>query len=140
MMGKLMRMVIHRIWAGWIKWRKALGITYDHKVSTKLEGKFYCIVICLTIHYGSEYWALKGQEKKVGVAKMRMLRSISGYTTKYKIHNCFIWGGISMTLIEEKMTKFGLSGLDLYKEGHWKHQWEEWIVCFLVLWIGGEGD
>ena len=35
----------------------------------------------------------------MGVAKMRMLRWMSGYTTEYKIQNHFIWGDICIALV-----------------------------------------
>ena len=56
---------------------KASEVICDCKVPTKLKGKFYRTAII----YGSECWALKGQlERKVRVAKMRMLKWMCGHT------------------------------------------------------------
>ena len=56
--------------------------------------------------YGSECWALKGQqEQKIGVAEMRMLRWMSGHTRKDKIRNDCIREKVGVAPIEEKMTE-----------------------------------
>jgi len=37
--------VSHRIKAGWLKWRRAMGVLCDRKILNKLKGKFYRITI-----------------------------------------------------------------------------------------------
>src|SRR5215470_4611566 len=67
--------VTHRIQAGWTKWRNASGVLCDRKIPLKLKGKFYRTAVRPVMLYGSECWAVKGQqEHKMGVAEMRMLR------------------------------------------------------------------
>lgn len=67
--GEINEDVTHRIQVRWLKWRKASRVICDHKVPTKLKGRFYRTLIHPAILYGSECWALKGQhERKVGVA------------------------------------------------------------------------
>ncbi|GMQ09840.1 hypothetical protein CsSME_00053081 [Camellia sinensis var. sinensis] len=46
--------VIHRIKAGWFNWRSASGVLSNKRVSTRLKGKFYRIVIRLVMLYGTE--------------------------------------------------------------------------------------
>lgn len=41
--------VTYKIQAGWLKWRKALGVICDCKVATKLNGQFYHTAIHLAI-------------------------------------------------------------------------------------------
>ena len=97
---------MHRIQAGWLKWRKASGVICDRKVPKKLKGKFYRTAIRPAMLYGSECWALKGQqEKKLGVAEMRMLRWMSGYTRLDKIRNEYIRNEIGVAPIEAKMVE-----------------------------------
>ena len=98
--------VIHRIQAGWMKWRNASGVICDRKIPVKLKGKFYRTAIRPAMLYGSECWALKGQhEHKIGVAEMRMLRWMSGYTRKDRLRNDYIREKIGVAPIEEKMTE-----------------------------------
>lgn len=55
-----------------------------------------------TILYGSECWALKQHERKVGVAEIIMLRWMCSHTKKDIIQYC-IQGDINMAPIKEKM-------------------------------------
>ena len=52
------------------------------------DGKVYKMVVRPAMMYGAETWAVKkAQEKKLDVAEMRMLRSMSGVTKLDKIRN-----------------------------------------------------
>lgn len=46
-----------------------------------------CIVRHLTILYDSECWVLKEHERKIKVAKMKMLRWMCGHIRKRRIPN-----------------------------------------------------
>jgi len=60
----------------------------DKKVPLKLKGKFYRTAVRPTLLYGMECWAVKSQHKnQVSVAKMRMLRLMSGKTRHDRIRN-----------------------------------------------------
>jgi hypothetical protein len=59
--GEIDEDVIHRIRAGWIKYRQASGVLCDKKVPNKLKDKFYRIAIRPAMMYGAECWAIKGQ-------------------------------------------------------------------------------
>jgi len=104
--GEILEDVNHRIQAGWFKWRKATGVICDRKVPDKVKGKFYRTAIRPAMLYGSECWALKGQqEHKIGVAEMRMLRWMCGHTRKDKIRNEQIRGRVGVAPIEEKIVE-----------------------------------
>jgi hypothetical protein len=69
--------VSHRVRAIWVKWRQTSGIFCDKKVPNKLKNKFYRTTIRLTMIYGVECRATKGQHiQKISVAEIRMLRWI----------------------------------------------------------------
>ncbi|KAK9161769.1 hypothetical protein Syun_008110 [Stephania yunnanensis] len=81
-----LRMMSHRIQAGWKKWRSATGVICDRNVSTKLKGKFYRTAIKPAMFYGSECRAVKHQQlHKMNVAEMKMLRWMCGKTRKDRI-------------------------------------------------------
>jgi Reverse transcriptase (RNA-dependent DNA polymerase) len=104
--GEINEDITHRIQAGWLKWRKASGVICDRKMPKKLKGKFYRTAIRPAMLYGSECWALKGQqEKKLGVAEMRMLRWMCGYTRLDKKRNEYIRNEIGVAPIEAKMVE-----------------------------------
>ncbi|GMP92153.1 hypothetical protein CsSME_00042498 [Camellia sinensis var. sinensis] len=73
--GEIGADVVHKIKAGWLKWRSVSGVLCDKQVPTTLKGKFYRTVIRLAMLYGVECWATKKQHvHKMSVAEMRMLR------------------------------------------------------------------
>lgn len=49
--GSIKDNVIHRVKAGYIKWRSAIEIFHDHKIPAKLKKKFYNRTINLTMLY-----------------------------------------------------------------------------------------
>ncbi|RDX76932.1 hypothetical protein CR513_43031, partial [Mucuna pruriens] len=66
-----------------LKWRKTSRFVYNHRIPTKLKGKFYHTATHPAILHGNECWALKGQlEKKVKVAEMRTFRWMCDHTRK----------------------------------------------------------
>ncbi|KAL5172393.1 hypothetical protein HKD37_16G045160 [Glycine soja] len=104
--GEIEGDVNHRIQAGWMKWRKALGVLCDAKVPIKLKGKFYRTAVRPAILYGTECWAVKSQhENKVCVAEMRMLRWMCGKTRQDKIRNEAIRERVGVAPIVEKMVE-----------------------------------
>ena len=99
--GEIHEDVTHRIKAGWLKWRNALGVLCDRKIPLKLKGKFYRTTIRPALLYGSECWAIKYQhEQKMSVAEMRWM---CGHTRKDKIRNDIIRNKVGIVPIEEKM-------------------------------------
>ncbi|KAG5575203.1 hypothetical protein H5410_055337 [Solanum commersonii] len=51
--------VTHRVGAAWMKWRLASGVLCDKKISPKLKGKFYRVVVRPALLYGAECWPVK---------------------------------------------------------------------------------
>ncbi|XP_070004359.1 uncharacterized protein [Nicotiana sylvestris] len=65
----------HRIGTEWMKWRLASGVLCDKNVPPKLKGKFYRVVVRLTMLYGAECCPVKiSHIQKMKAAEMRMLR------------------------------------------------------------------
>ncbi|KAM3223006.1 hypothetical protein P3L10_022276 [Capsicum annuum] len=52
--GEIDEDVSHRIGAGWMKWKLALGVLCDKKVPPKLKGKFYRVAVRSAMLYGAE--------------------------------------------------------------------------------------
>nr|XP_043629756.1 uncharacterized protein LOC122601044 [Erigeron canadensis] len=78
--------VIHRIQAGWMRWRAASGVMCDKRIPLQLKGKFYRVAIRPTMLYGSECWPMtKVQASRVEVAEMTMLRWSCGKTLSDRI-------------------------------------------------------
>ncbi|MDE1716381.1 hypothetical protein PWG14_28335, partial [Chromobacterium amazonense] len=83
--------VISRIQVGWLKWRNASGLLCDRKVSLKLKGKFYKMVVRPAMTYGAECWPIKEKHKtKLSVTEMRMLRWMSGFTLRDRMQNEYV--------------------------------------------------
>ncbi|KAF3626060.1 hypothetical protein FXO37_30537 [Capsicum annuum] len=101
--------VTHRIRVGWLKWRLASGVLYDKKVSLKLKGKFYRVVVHPALLYEAECWPVKNSHiQKLKVAEMRMLRWMYGHTKKYRVRNKIIWEKVKVALVENKMREVRL--------------------------------
>lgn len=56
-----------------MKWRNTLWVICDRKVALNLKEKIYRATIRPAILYETENQARKSQQKKLSVAKMRML-------------------------------------------------------------------
>ncbi|XP_060170740.1 uncharacterized protein LOC132601684 [Lycium barbarum] len=73
--GKIEDDLALRIRAGWMKWRLASRMLCDKKMSPGLKGRFYRVVVPLTLLHGAECWPFKyAHVQKMKVAEMRMLR------------------------------------------------------------------
>ncbi|XP_070004896.1 uncharacterized protein [Nicotiana sylvestris] len=57
--GEIDEDVTHHIGAGWMKLRLASSVLCDKKVSPKLKGKFYRVVVRLTLLYETECWPIR---------------------------------------------------------------------------------
>ncbi|KAF5931806.1 hypothetical protein HYC85_027977 [Camellia sinensis] len=51
--------VVHRVKAGWLKWRSASGVLCDKRVSARLKEKFYRTAIRPVMSYVVKCWAIK---------------------------------------------------------------------------------
>ncbi|KAF3624979.1 putative signal peptidase complex subunit 1-like isoform X1 [Capsicum annuum] len=89
---------------GGMKWRLALGILCDKKVTPKLKGKFYRVAVRPVMLYGAECWPVKNSHiQKLKVAEMRMLRWMCGFTRADRIKNEIIWEKVGVVSVEDKM-------------------------------------
>ncbi|XP_070031589.1 uncharacterized protein [Nicotiana tomentosiformis] len=102
--GEINEDVTHHIGAGWMKWRLASGILCDKKMTPKLKGKFYRVVVKPAILYGTECWPVKfAHVQKMKVAEMRMLRLMCEHTRIDRIRNEVIRDKVGVAPIEDKM-------------------------------------
>ena len=80
--------VNHRIQAGWLKWRSAIGVLYDRNIPLWLKEKFYRTAIRSALLYDTECWGIKKHHaQKMSVAEMCMLRWMCGNTRRDKVRN-----------------------------------------------------
>lgn len=103
--GEINEDVTYKIQAGWLKWRKALGVICDCKVATKLNGQFYhtaihlAIILYMVVNFGLK----RNSEKNMS----SILRWMYGHKRRDIIQKC-TWEDIGVALIEKKMTKYWL--------------------------------
>ena len=72
----------------------------------KLKGKVYKTVVRPALLYGAEIWATtRGQEARLEVNEMRMLRWMCGVTRKGKIRNEHIRGTTRVVQASKKNTE-----------------------------------
>ena len=77
---------------------------YDRKVSLKLKGKFYRMVVRPTLLYGYKCWPItKALEQKMKVVEMRMLRWMCGLKMMDMIRNEISMDRVGVANIEDKM-------------------------------------
>ena len=101
-MATLMKM-LHRISAGWLKWRQTSGILCDKRVPQKLKGKFYRTAIRPAMLYGAECWPTKMRHvQQLSVAEMQMLRWFCRHTRRDRVRNEAIRDRVGVAPIEEK--------------------------------------
>ncbi|KAF3612547.1 RNA-directed DNA polymerase -like protein [Capsicum annuum] len=71
--GEIDEDITYRIGAGWLKWRLASGVLCDKKMSHKLNGKFYRVIVQSAMLYGMGCWPVKNSHiQKLKVAEMRI--------------------------------------------------------------------
>ena len=72
----------------------------------KLKGKVYKTVVRPALLYGAEIWATtRGQEARLEVNEMRMLRWMCGVTRKDNIRNEHIRGTTRVVQASKKITE-----------------------------------
>ena len=102
--GELDVEIKHRVQCGWNAWRKLSGILCDQRVSARIKGKVYKTAVRPAMLYGSETWAVKaGQERKMNVAEMRMLRWMCGITRRDRIRNDHVRGTVKVAELGANM-------------------------------------
>ena len=68
------------------------GVLCDRRMQVKLKGKVYKTVVRPAMLCGAETWATRGQEERLEVNEMGMLRWMCGVTRRDKIRNEHIRG------------------------------------------------
>ncbi|XP_060183440.1 uncharacterized protein LOC132613435 [Lycium barbarum] len=107
--GEIDEDVAHRIGAEWMKWRLASGVLCDKKLSPRLKGKFYKVVVRPSLLYGAECWPVKNVHvQKMKVAEMRMLRWMCGHTRRDMIRNEDIQDKVGVVSVANKMMEVRL--------------------------------
>ncbi|XP_060216871.1 uncharacterized protein LOC132644299 [Lycium barbarum] len=102
--GEIDADVAHRIGDGWVKWRLAFGVLCDKKVSPRLKGKFYRVVVRPTFFYEAECWPVKNAHiQKMNVVEMRMLRWMCGHIRRDMIRNEVIRNKVGVAPVADKM-------------------------------------
>ncbi|KAK3531629.1 hypothetical protein QTP70_025816, partial [Hemibagrus guttatus] len=102
--GECGKEVKKRVQAGWNGWRKVSGVLCDRKISARIKGKVYKIVVRPAMLYGLETVSLrKRQESELEVAELKMLRLSLGVTRLDKIRNEYIRGTAHVGRLGDKV-------------------------------------
>ena len=98
--------ISQRMSAAWRNWKRYSGVLCDRRMPVKLKGKVYKTVVRPAVLYGAETWATtRGQEARLEVNEMRMLRWMCGVTRRDKIRNEHIRGTARVVQASKKITE-----------------------------------
>ena len=87
-----------------MSWRKVSGVLCDRKLSAKVKGKMYKIVVRPAMLYGMETVAVtERQMAKMEVAELKMVRWALGVTRKDKIRNKYTRGTAKIAKLGDKL-------------------------------------
>ena len=116
--------ISQRVSAAWGNWKRCSGVLCDRRMPVKLKGKIYKTVVRPALLYGTETWATtRGQEARLEVNEMRMLRWMCGVTRRDKIRSEHIRGTTGVVQASKKITEKRLKWY-----GHVRRMKEEHIV------------
>ncbi|KAK3555144.1 hypothetical protein QTP86_009995 [Hemibagrus guttatus] len=102
--GECGKEVKKRVQAGWNGWRKVSGVLCDRKISARIKGKVYRMVVRPAMLYGLETVSLrKRQESELEVAELKMLRFSLGVTRLDRIRNEYIRGTAHVGRLGDKV-------------------------------------
>lgn len=88
----------------------------DHRISIKLEGKFYRTIIRPVIFNGTEFWVVRKQHiHKLSEAEMRMLKWVSENTRKVRILNEVFHLKIGVALLVKRWERVAWGGLAMFR-------------------------
>ena len=122
--GGMATEITQRVSEAWRNWKRCSGVLCDRRMPVKLKGKVYKTVVRPALLYGAETWATtRGQEARLEVNKMRMLRWMCGVTRRDNIRNEHIIGTTRVVQASKKMTEKRLKWY-----GHVRRMKEEHIV------------
>ena len=116
--------ISQRVSSAWRNWKRCSGVLCDRRMPVKLKGKVYKTVVRPALFYGAETCATtRGQEARLEVNEMRMLRWMCGVTRRDKIRNDHIRGTTRVVQASKKITEKRLKWY-----GHVSRMKEEHIV------------
>ncbi|KAK2917518.1 hypothetical protein Q8A73_004265 [Channa argus] len=102
--GECGKEVKRRVQAGWNGWRKVSGVLCDKRVSARMKGKVFKMVVRPAMLFGLETMALKKrQEAELEVAELKMLRFSLGVTRMDRIRNEDIRGTAHVRCFGDKV-------------------------------------
>lgn len=94
--------VKHRIKCEWIEMlsSETSGVLYNKKMQIMLKGKFYKSLVKTNMLYGLECWTVHQKiEQRMSVAKMKILRWMSGMMREDRIREKYVRENIGVTSI-----------------------------------------
>ena len=104
--GGMTTEISQRVSSAWRNWKRCSGVLCDRRMPVKLKGKVYKTVVRPALLYGAETWATtRGQEARLEVNEMRMLRWMCGVTRRDKIRNDHIRGTTRVVQASKKITE-----------------------------------
>ena len=104
--GEMDEQISQRIKSAWYNnyWKKTSGVLCDKRISARLKAKVYKSVVRPALLYSSKTWPMKrAQEKRMEVAKMKMLRWMCGVTRLDRIKNDYIRDTVKVAEVTKKM-------------------------------------
>ena len=117
-----------RVSAAWENWKICSGVLCDRRMPVKLKGYVYKTVARPALLYGAETWATtRGQEARLKVYEMRMLKWMCGVTRRDKVRNEQIR---VTTIVVQASKKITEKRLKWY--GHMSRMKEEHIVRIML--------
>ena len=104
--GGMTTEISQRVSSAWRNWKRCSGVLCDRRMPVKLKGKVYKTVVRPALLYGTETWATtRGQEARLEVNEMRMLRWMCGVTRRDNIRNDHIRGTTRVVQASKKITE-----------------------------------
>ena len=92
--------------AAWRNWERCSGVLCDMSMPVKIKGKVYKTVARPALLCSADTWATtRGQEARLEVNEMRMLRWMCGVTRMDKIRNEHIRGTTRVVQASKKITE-----------------------------------
>ena len=103
--GGMATEITQRVSAAWRNWKRCSGVLCDRRMPVKLNVNVYKTVVRPALSYGAETWATtRGQEARLEVNELRVLRWMCGVTRRDNIRNRHIRGTTRVVQASKKTT------------------------------------
>ncbi|EYC26829.1 hypothetical protein Y032_0010g986 [Ancylostoma ceylanicum] len=104
--GSLLREVLGRVNAAWMKWRSMTGVLCDKSIPERFKSKIYRTVVPYVAFHGVECWAAtKEIERRLNGMEMKILRWMAGVTRLDRVCNQDVRQRFGVAPITEKVRK-----------------------------------